>query len=210
MSYIYPHLFSIICRIAANRTYYFECDDWRLKLREALFEQSTMADLGIRFDTEILFTEDTKQNLCKYQLLKYTDNLIQSLKDIEDLSAWRFFGIECIDEYETRSLKLASLELVQSFEKTEIFPLHRSKIIEMINMLLIHKYGYELRSVDEKYIKLDEKQGVFYCPDDESEVNWYDLTYMIISLEAKQVIPINILDEFKCQELNYQFNISFL
>ncbi|ENW18607.1 Uncharacterised protein [Acinetobacter haemolyticus] len=80
----------------------------------------------------------------------------------------------------------------------------------MINMLLIHKYGYELRSVDEKYIKLDEKQGVFYCPDDESEVNWYDLTYMVISLEAKQVIPINILDEFKCQELNYQFNISFL
>ena len=210
MSYIYPHLFSIICRIAANRTYYFECDDWRLKLREALFEQSTMADLGIGFDAEILFTEDPKQNLCKYQLFKYTDNLIQSLKDIEDLSVWRFFGIECIDEYETQFLKMASLDMVHNFEKPEFFPQYKTKIIELINLLLTNKYGYELRSIDEKYIKLDQKQGLFYCPDDKSEVNWYDLIYMIISPEAKQIIPQHMLEEFDCQELNYQFKINFL
>lgn len=63
MAYISPYLFSIVCRIAANQTDYFECDDWRLKLREALFEQSTMADLDMGFDAEILFTEDPKQNL---------------------------------------------------------------------------------------------------------------------------------------------------
>lgn len=49
MAYISPYLFSIVCRIAANQTDYFECDDWRLKLREALFEQSTMADLDMGF-----------------------------------------------------------------------------------------------------------------------------------------------------------------
>ena len=65
MNYMHPYLFSIICRIAANQTYYFECDEWRLKLREALFEQSTMADLDIGFDTENHCTEDPKQNLSK-------------------------------------------------------------------------------------------------------------------------------------------------
>ena len=73
MTYIPPHLFSMICRIAANRAYYFEFDDWRLKLRNALFEQSAMAELDIGFDTEILFTEDLKQNLDKYQLLLMND-----------------------------------------------------------------------------------------------------------------------------------------
>lgn len=57
---MHPHLFSIICRIAANQTYYFERDEWSLKLREALFEQSTMAELDMGFDAEILFTEDPK------------------------------------------------------------------------------------------------------------------------------------------------------
>ncbi|MCH7336828.1 hypothetical protein [Acinetobacter sp. NIPH 2699] len=210
MNDIPPHLFSMICRIAANRTYYFEFDEWRINLRNALFEQSTMAELNIGFDIEVLFTEDPKQNLCKYQLFKNTDSLIQSLKDIENLSAWRFFGIECIDEYETQFLKIASLEMVQYFEKTDLFPQYKSKIIELVNILLTHKYGYELRSVDEKYIKLDQQKGIFYCPDDKSEVNWYDLTYMIISSEAKQVIPENMLKEFECQELNYQLNINFL
>ena len=210
MSYIYPHLFSIICRIAANRTYYFECDDWRLKLREALFEQSTMADLGIGFDTEILCTEDPKQNLCKYQLFKYTDSLIQSLNNVENLSTWRVFGVNCIDTYETHFLKMASLDMVHIFEKPEFFPQYKTKIIELINLLLTNKYGYELKSIDEKYIKLDQKQGLFYCPDDKSEVNWYDLIYMIISPEAKQIIPQHMLEEFDCQELNYQFKINFL
>ncbi|QNX62114.1 hypothetical protein [Acinetobacter seifertii] len=210
MNYIHPHLFSIICRIAANRTYYFECNGWRLKLREALFEQSTKADLDIGFDIEILFTEDPKQNLCKYHLFKYTDCLIQSLNEIENLSTWRFFGIDCGNEYKTEFLKMASLYMVHNFEKLEFFPQYKTKIIELINMLSINKYGYELRSVDEKYIKLDQKHGLFYCPDDKSEVNWYDLIYMIISPEAKQIVPQYMLEEFDCQELNYQFKINFL
>ncbi|RZF54458.1 hypothetical protein EXE30_04355 [Acinetobacter halotolerans] len=210
MTYIPPHLFSMICRVAANRAYYFEFDDWRLKLRNALFEQGAMAELNMGFDTEILFTEDPKQNLCKYQLFKYTDCLIQSLQEIENLSNWRFFGIDCINEYETKFLKIASLDMVHNFEKPEFFPQNKTKIIEMINILLTNKYGYELRSIDEKYIKLDQKQGLFYCPDDKSEVNWYDLTCMIISPEAKQIIPQNMLEEFECTELNYQLNINFL
>lgn len=210
MNYMHPYLFSIICRIAANQTYYFECDEWRLKLREALFEQSTMADLDIGFDTEILCTEDPKQNLCKYQLFKYTDSLIQSLNNVENLSTWRVFGVNCIDTYETQFLKMASLDMVHNFEKPEFFPQYKTKIIELINLLLTNKYGYELRSIDEKYIKLDQKQGLFYCPDDKSEVNWYDLIYMIISPEAKQIIPQHMLEEFDCHELNYQFKINFL
>lgn len=210
MNYIHPHLYSIICRIAANQTYYFECDNWRLKLREALFEQSTMADLDVGFDKEILCTEDPKQNLCKYQLFKYTDSLIQSLNDVENLSTWRVFGVNCIDTYETHFLKMASLDMVHNFEKPAFFPQYKTKIIELVNMLLINKFGYELRSVDEKYIKLDQIQGLFYCPDDKSKVNWYDLIYMIISPEAKQIIPPNMLEEFDCQELNYQFKINFL
>lgn len=210
MTNIPPHLFSMICRIAANRSYYFEFDDWRLKLRNALFEQSAMAELGLGFDTEILFTEDPKQNLCKYHLFKYTDCLIQSLQDIENLSTWRLFEIDCVNEYETQFLKMASLEMVHYFEKTELFPQYKPKIVELVNILLSHKYGYELRSVDEKYIKLDLKQGLFYCPDEKSEVNWYDLIYMIISPEAKQIIPQHMLEEFKCQDLSYQFSINFL
>ncbi|MFC6628711.1 hypothetical protein [Acinetobacter beijerinckii] len=210
MNYMHPHLFSIICRIAANQTYYFERDEWRLKLREALFEQSTMAELDMGFDAEILFTEDPKQNLCKYQLFKYTDSLIQSLNDVENLSTWRVFGVNSIDAYETHFLKMASLDMVHNFEKPELFPQYKTKIIELVNILLANKYGYELRSVDEKYIKLNQKQGLFYSPDDKSEANWYDLIYMIISPEAKQIIPQNMLEEFKCQELSYQFNINFL
>ncbi|WP_019384302.1 hypothetical protein [Acinetobacter venetianus] len=210
MAYISPYLFSIVCRIAANQTDYFECDDWRLKLREALFEQSTMADLDMGFDAEILFTEDPKQNLCKYQLFKYTDSLIQSLNDVENLSTWRVFGVNGIDAYETHFLKMVSLDMVHNFEKPELFPQYKTKIIELVNMLLANKYGYELRSVDEKYIKLDQKQELFYCPDDKSEANWYDLIYMIISPEAKQIIPQHMLEGFKCQELNYQFTINFL
>ncbi|ENV07786.1 hypothetical protein F966_03643 [Acinetobacter higginsii] len=210
MNYIHPYLFSIICRIAANRTYYFECDDWRLKLREALFEQSTMADLDMGFDKEILCTEDPKQNLSKYHLFKCTDSLIQSLNEVENLSTWRVFGVNCIDTYEIHFLKMASLDMVHNFEKPEFFPQYKTKIMELVNMLLTNKYGYELRSVDEKYIKLDQKQGLFYCPDDKSEANWYDLIYMIISPEAKQIIPKNMLEEFDCQELNYQFKINFL
>ena len=210
MTYIPPHLFSIICRIAANQTYYFVYDDWRLKLREALFEQSTMADLDMGFDKEILCTEDPKQNLFKYQLFKYTGGLIQSLNDVENLSTWRVFGVNGIDTYETHFLKMASLDMVHNFEKPEFFPQYKTKIMELINMLLTNKYGYELRSVDEKYIKLDQKQGLFYCPDDKSEANWYDLMYMIISPEAKQIIPPNMLEEFNCQELSSQFKINFL
>ena len=210
MAYIYPYLFSIICKIAANHTDHFLPDEWGVKFRNALFEQSLMAELGIGFDKEIFFTEDPKQNLSKYHLFKNTDRLIQSLKDIENLSAWRFFGIDIIDEYETQFLKMASLDMVQFFEKPEFFPQYESKIIELINILLTNKYGYELRSIDEKYIKLDQEQGVFYCPDDKSEANWYDLTCMIISPEAKQIIPQNMLEEFKCQELNYQLDINFL
>lgn len=210
MNDIPPHLFSMICRIAANRTYYFEFDDWRLKLRNALFEQSAMAELGIAFDSEILFTEDPKQNLCKYQLFKYTESLIQSLKDFKNLSAWRFFGLDCTNEYETQFLKIASLEMVQNFERPEFFPQYKSKIIELVNILLTNKYGYELRSIGEKYIKLDQELELFYCPDDKNEVNWYDLIYMIISPEAKQIIPRKMLEGFECQELNYQFKINFL
>ena len=210
MNYIHPHLFSIICRIAANQTYYSECDDWHLKLREALFEQSTMVDLDMGFDKDILSTEDPKQNLCKYRLFKYTDCLIQSLNEIENLSTWRFFGIDCGNEYETKFLKMASLDMVHDFEKTEFFPQYKTKIMELVNMLITNKCGYELRSVDEKYIKLDQKEGIFYCPDDKSEVNWYDLIYMIISPEAKQIISQNMLEEFDCQDLNYQFKINFL
>ena len=210
MTYIPPHLFSMICRIAANRAYYFEFDDWRLKLRNALFEQSAMAELDIGFDTEILFTEDPKQNLDKYQLFKYTDCLIQNLKEVENLSTWRVFGVNCIDEYETQFLQMASLDMVHNFEKLEFFPQYEIKIIELVNILLTNNYGYELRSDDGKYIKLDLKQGLFYCPDDKSEVNWYDLIYMIISPEAKQIIPQNMLEEFKCQDLSYQFSINFL
>ena len=144
MTDIPPHLFSMICRIAANRAYYFEFDDWRLKLRDALFEQSAMAELDIGFDIEILFTEDPKQNLCKYHLFKYTDCLIQSLNEIENLSTWRFFGIDCGNEYKTEFLKMASLDMVHIFEKPEFFPQYKTKIIELINLLLTNKYGYEL------------------------------------------------------------------
>lgn len=210
MAYIPPHLFSMICRIAANHTYYFLLDEWGIKLRNALFEESIKAELDIGFDEEILFTEDPKQSLAKYQLFKYTDCLIQNLKEVENLSTWRVFGVNCIDEYETQLLKMASLDMVHNFEKPEFFPQYEIKIIELVNILLTNNYGYELRSVDEKYIKLDLKQGLFYCPDDKSEVNWYDLIYMIISPEAKQIISQNMLEEFKCQELSYQFSISFL
>lgn len=210
MTYIQPHLFSMICRIAANRAYYFEFDDWRLKLRDALFEQSAMAELDIGFDIEILFTEDPKQNLCKYHLFKYTDCLIQSLNEIENLSTWRFFGIDCGNEYKTEFLKMASLDMVHNFEKPEFFPQYKIKIIELVNMLITNKCGYELRSIDEKYIQWDQEQGLFYCLGDKSEVNWYDLIYMIISPEAKQIVPQRMLEEFDCQELNYQFKINFL
>ena len=117
MAYIHPYLFSIICIIAANHTDHFLPDEWGVKFRNALFEQSLMAELGIGFDKEIFFTEDPKQNLSKYHLFKNTDRLIQSLKDIENLSAWRFFGIDIIDEYETQFLKMASLNMLHNFEK---------------------------------------------------------------------------------------------
>lgn len=210
MAYIPPYLFSIVCKIAANHTDHFLPDEWGVKFRNALFEESSNAELDIGFDEEILFTEEPKQNLCKYHLFKYTDSLIQNLKDVENLSIWRVFGVNCIDEYETQFLKMASLDMVHNFEKPELFPQYEIKIIELINILLTNKYGYELRSVEGKYIKLDLKKRLFYCPDDKSEVNWYDLIYMIISPEAKQIIPQHMLEEFDCQELNYQFKINFL
>ena len=117
MAYIHPYLFSIICKIAANHTDHFLPDEWGVKFRNALFEQSLMAELGIGFDKEIFFTEDPKQNLSKYHLFKNTDRLIQSLKDIENLSAWRFFGIDIIDEYETQFLKMASLNMLKKKKK---------------------------------------------------------------------------------------------
>lgn len=116
MAYIHPYLFSIICKIAANHTDHFLPDEWGVKFRNALFEQSLMAEL-IGFDEEILFTEDPKQNLFEYQLFKYTNSLIQNLKDVENLSIWRVFGVNCIDEYQTQFLKMASLNMLHNFEK---------------------------------------------------------------------------------------------
>ena len=204
---LHPDLFTAISRITANHISSIE-NEWCLRFRDELFRESEIAACGLGFNINILYTEVAEQSLFKYHCFKSTDIIIQSMGDIENLSAWRFLGLDWSDDYNTQYLKKASSLMVSYFEIPERFPQKKDKIIELIELLLKYKCGYELRDIEGQYVKFKHDLNDFYCTDNMKKVKWYDLDYIVTLPEAKDLIPLDVLNSFIYQELSFQLTIT--
>lgn len=200
---------SIIFRITANNIFVDEIDSWVSRFRHELFKQSEIITLGIGYDQDICLSENDCDDYFKYFIFSKTKYLIHSLKETEDLSTWYLMGIDGFNhEYKTDNLKEASRLIVTYFEKPERFPQKKDKIIELIDLLLKYKCGYELRDIDGQYVKFKHDLNNFYCTDNMKKVKWYDLDYIVTLPEAKDLIPLDVLNNFIYQELSYQLTIT--
>ncbi|MDM1758185.1 MULTISPECIES: hypothetical protein [Acinetobacter] len=207
---IHPDLFAAICRITANHIPSYE-NEWCLKLRDELFRESEIASCGLGFDTEILYTTVPEQKIFKYRCFKSTDILIQNMEAVENLSAWAYMGLDWSDNFDTQYLKQASKLMLTQFEKPDLFPQKKQSIVNLIDLLLKHKCGYELRDIEGQYTKYFHDRNDFYCTDNMQKVEWYDLVYIVTLPNAKSLIPIEIqhvLDEFECAEYSYNLIIK--
>ncbi len=200
-----------IFRMTANNNNFSAHGEWWSNFRNRLFEECELIECGIGYHMDIDNTENSEEYYLKYLCFKQVDCLIQSMNEFENLSAWRFMGLEWSDEYNTQHLKEASQTIVSYFEKPEFFPQKKDKIVELIDVLLKYKCGYDLRDIEGQYIKYNHQLNEFYCTDNMKKIKWYDLVSIITLPDAKLLIPQDmqkILDEFHLLELSSHLTIS--
>ena len=185
---IHDTLVSMIFRIAANNIIVDDIESWASKFKHELFMQSKLMDLGLGYDQEICLSENDRDHYFKYLIFRETEHLICSLRETEDLSTWRLMGMDGFNcEYKTEDLKEASRLIVAYFEKPERFPQIKAQIIELIELLLKYKCGYELRDIDGQYVRFNSELDCFYCANNMKKVKWYDLSYIVTLPQTKDL-----------------------
>ncbi|WP_026472226.1 hypothetical protein [Alkanindiges illinoisensis] len=182
ISNINYNLLAAVYKITANNLQIFSAEGWKSQFRSELLLASDQLQLGFWSDVDLIVISQ-ENYLFAYQAFARSQALILSMKAVEDLSAWKYMGLEWSESYDTHVLKEASSLITKHFERVNKFPYKRDSWIKIINILIDKNRGFNIQSIWGERLYYNAEDQFFYNSK-AIKMPWYDIEYMELSLDA--------------------------